>query len=163
MRRAGQRAPLRGGHCGFWRLVRQTDEFHPTPNTKPLAMSLKVLTNAMSLDILAPRLVLRHCAAATVLAVRAGAHAWLARIHVFWIGFTMPLPAGGLAACWLLERADFEAWMLYSTERWLRLASVALVFALHAVVLVVLYLESCIDDPAADADIGQPTGIPPPH
>ena len=102
----------------------------------------------------------RHAMAAARALRAAPAWAWtrFADSRLGWVGLTQALPIGGLAACWLLERDTATRWLLDSPQRWLSLASVALVVVLHDVVLVLLFLESRPDHPGA----APPGGIPPP-
>ena len=91
------------------------------------------------------------------------ARALLACPDLFWIELTLALPIGGLLACCLLEGDDAVPRALGVDERWLRLATVALVIALHLLMLALLWLEARSVDRELDRTLGPSSGSPPPE
>ena len=91
------------------------------------------------------------------------ARALLACPHLFWIELTLALPIGALVACCLLEMDGVGPRALGVDERWLRLATVVLVIALHGLMLALLWIEARSVDRALDRTLGSPSGSPPPE
>lgn len=87
---------------------------------------------------------------------RAARHtAWLALPPVFWIALTLAMPIAGLAGWYFFGRDNFGIfgnWATDASERWLMLASAALVLLLHVVMLAALLAE-----PKLSPDAGKPT------
>lgn len=104
----------------------------------------------------------RQDAARAVRRVTAWAGALLACPHLFWIELTLALPIGGLLACCLLESEGAGTRAPGIDERWLRLATVVLVIALHVLVLALLWMEARSADLELDRTPGWSSGIPPP-